>query len=1723
MTGQMEEVKVTPPSTERDVQPDRLHEWLHAELARLLDVPAIDISDDTRFADLGLDSLRAQGLVASLREALGTQLSPTVLWTYPTLPELVAHLRNDHTSDTSLMPPQRRSNARGTEPIAVVGMACRFPGASTLDDFWKLLVGGVDAVGAVPADRWVPDPALGGGRVPTQGGFLNVDVDAFDPLFFGISPREAAHIDPQQRLLLEVAWEALEQAAIAPDTLRGSRTGVFVGAIWRDYGSMHGIDPTRLSSHSATGQAMNMVANRLSYVLGLCGPSMTVDSACSSSLLALHLACQSIKAGECDTAVVGGVNLLLSQATMVSLTQFGGLSPDGRCKAFDADGDGFGRGEGCGVVVLKPLSAALADGDQIWSVIRGSAVNNDGPSNGLTAPSPRAQEDVLRQAYQRADVAPSDVHFVETHGTGTALGDPIEAAALGTVLGADRTSEHPLVIGSLKTNIGHLEGAAGIAGLIKASLCLTHRAIPPNLHFHRPNPYIDFVGLGLRVPTSYEPWPDRGRLAGVSSFGWGGTNVHVVLGGWDESPSLPALLPGARDRTVPRPKVAFVCSPHGHQWVGMGRQMLRTEATFRAAIEECDRALTPFTGWSVLAKLFADEADTHYDDVSVTQPILFAIQVALAKWLGAQGVRPDIVVGHSLGEIAATVIAGIFDITEAARIVSHYSRQQRQVAGRGEGMAIIDLSAAELTPLIEPLPGVVVATRNGPRSTAIAGPLIALEPLLDELKSAGVLCAMIKVNVAAHSPAIDEIRAQLIADIGTLTPAPSAIPMVSTVTGEVVDGMKLGAEYFARNLREPVILADVTANLLAQGYEVLVELSATAVLLPALKQSIQNAGSDATAMATMMWGEDDRRHLLKSLHKLDRLGVVETPQTVCRAELFTLSAMSETALHEYADRVADMLEEGAAGPMPTIVAAANRRADLPHRLATVACASDALVSDLRGRTGKVHVARKSSRQPKIAFVFPGQGSQWVGMGVDLYAEESVFATAMRRCDRAASDFVDWSIVDELHADPTLSRIDRIDVIQPMLFAIQVSLAELWRSWGVQPDAVIGHSMGEAAAAHIAGALSLEDAIKVICLRSRLMRRASGQGAMLAVELAREDADREIERWQDLVSVAVTNSPMSTVLAGDRGALGAIADHLAGHEVFCRWVKVDIASHSPQMEPLRDDLLAALTGMSGSNPTIPMYSTVSGKLCDKDDFDPDYWYRNLRSPVLFGGQVAELIHAGLTVFVELSPHPVLLPAIRQVNADLDTPDITVLPSMHRDEPARDVLLDSLGALYTIGAPTDRKRAATPALPADLLPNYPWQRERYRIESTPSALPHSGSLLGERLDSAVEPGTHYWSPRLNQHTAALVDHLVDGRVIVPGSVYLEMALRAAQDVLPGADTGGLQATGLQLKRSLRVEKTGASAQLVLVRDELTRSGRVRIFDDRGRCVAGADVSRLATPVTNDRLDIADVERRLDLDGLVGERYYERLADCNLAYGPAYRLVESVWHTETEAYARIGPPRGGGDTGTLVHPALLDAALHASLAPALTAGTRQKLILAGIEHVNTYRILNSEGCYAYASVRKHEHGYQADVTIHDSTGQLVVAATGITIVVSSGAMAGESTPTSRPVNQYSQSKIAGRDPDQVRESLLAIPSAGRLAKIETYAAECVAIVARMSPAAIDPDQQLRALGIDSLMTLEVRDHLDRTFGLTLSSASVLSRPTVRQLASLIAERAGIQLVGG
>nr|AQW44890.1 polyketide synthase [Corallococcus coralloides] len=1175
-----------------------------------------------------------------------------------------------------------------TEPIAVIGMGCRFPGgASDEASYWKLLRDGVDAVREVPASRWDaasyydPERGVPGKMYGTRGGYLD-DVEHFDAPFFGISPREAETLDPQQRLVLEVAWEALENAGQAPDRLVGSKTGVFLGVMSNDNMArlMKREDNTRFDGYSATGNGFCFVPGRLSYVLGLQGPSMPVDTACSSSLVSLHLACESLRNGESTMALAGGVNLILSPEITLCLCNMQALAGDGRCKTFDAAADGYVRGEGCGILVLKRLSDAQRDGDNILALIRGSAVNHDGASGGLTVPSGPAQQSVIQRALDNARIDPALVGYIEAHGTGTPLGDPIELRALGAVLGKGRPADRPFFIGSVKTNIGHLEPAAGIAGVIKTILALRNQELPPHLHFRTPNPHIEWDRIPARVPTGRTPWPaiEGRRIAGVSSFGLSGTNAHVVL----------------------------------------------------------------------------EEA-----------------------------------------------------------------------------------------------------------------------------------------------------------------PAPTATP-----------------------------------------------------------------------------AEDGR------------------------AQLVVLSAKTQQSLALAAESWRSWLKRDEAASVPVAdlgYTAALGRAHHDHRLALVAKTPQELVEQLDAfAAGESHpglsVGRRSAGLPrKIVFVFPGQGSQWQGMGRRLYAEDATFREVIDRCHEAMRPVTDWSLRDMLTRPESPPRWNDIDVIQPTLFAMQVALAAVWRSLGMEPHAVVGHSMGEVAAAHVAGALSLEDAARIICERSKLLRGVSGRGAMAVVDLSRAQAEVELRGFEDRLAIAVSNSPRSTVLSGDPVALKEVVERLERREVFCRQVKVDVASHSPQMDPLRQALLERMSSVKPTASAIPLYSTVTGAVIDGRELDGAYWVRNLRDPVLFADSVRRLVGDGHVTFIELSPHPVLIPFVEAMLKEWDASGRgLVVPSLRREQEEWPVLLSSLGRLYTSVDGVDWRRLHPVKRRPVPLPTYPWQRERYWIdvEAGQATRVRAGGaghpLLGASFTTSVQPGARFWESVLAPtEPSYLADHRVGGAIILPGTAYLEMALSAAHAVLGGS---AYELVGTSFKEALLFPE----GQTRTVQTALTDEGAGSLSFLLSSQTGTGWLSHAAGRVRKARPELAGMPESLDAirercgTRVAREAYYEALASRGVTYGPLFQGVQEVWRGRSEALGHVRLPErlAAKASAYRVHPVLLDACFQVVAAAVSEEDVGAHSGPAVPVSLECLRIHERPGAEVFCHVRPRvaQQGQGAtldfDLVLMDASGRLLVEALGL-----------------------------------------------------------------------------------------------------------------------------------
>jgi len=1088
------------------------------------------------------------------------------------------------------------------EPIAIIGIGCHFPGGATSPGaYWEMLCSGFDATREMPGQRWEvrkfydPDMRKSGKTSTFRGGYLD-RIDQFDAHFFGISPREAIWLDPQQRLLLQVAWEAMEDAGQVVEELAGSDTGVFVGGFTLDYQLLqnYGVySRYQLQTHSATGMMMTMLANRLSYVFDFRGPSMSVDTACSASLVAVHLAAQAIHNGECSMALAGGSNVMIAPNMTIAESKGGFLSSDGRCKTFDAAANGYARGEGAGVVLLKPLSQALLDKDPIYALIRGTAVSQDGHTNGITVPSQVAQETVMRTAYRRAAIAPHQIQYVEAHGTGTPVGDPVEARAIGNVLSKGRPQGQRCAIGSVKTNIGHLEAAAGIAGLTKVALALRNQQIPPHLNLRHPNPDIPFDELQLRVPTRLEDWPatDGPRRAGVNSFGFGGTNAHVLL---EEAPTV----------ATPRRR------------------------------------------------------------------------------------EPD-----------------------------------------------------------------------------------AEKPYL--------------IPVSARSPEA----------------------------------------------------------------------------LTALSRSYQD-------------------YLETQPHHLNDIGF----------------------------------------------SASLRRSHHDHRLTVVASSKADAIEKLGGfLDGNTSQGVSSGRvppggRPKIAFVCSGMGPQWWAMARELLAQEPVFRVAVERCDAELKLYTGWSLLEAMLAPEDESRMAETEVAQPANFAIQLGLAALWRSWGIEPDGIIGHSTGEVAAQYLAGVLSLEDAVRVNYYRSSLQQRTTGQGKMLAVGLTPETLHLAVRDAGPMVSVAAINSPSSVTVAGDPAILESMAAQLEQFGVFHRFLTVKVPYHSHFMDPLREDLLKGLSSLNPRNARTPLYSTVTGTRIDGSGADANYWWQNVRSTVLFAAAVTQMIADGYTAFVELSPHPVLASSLNELLSQQGQSGV-VVPSLRRKESDAATMLGSLGTLYANGCPVAWHRFYDSDSVFVRLPSYPWQFKSYWNESPEAREDRHYQpvhpLLGQRMN-APHPT---WEVELDsRHVTFLADHRIQDNVPVPGAAFIEMALAAAREVY---GEGVYTVEDLQFRKALLLSELADPRLRTILHQEratieICSYGPTAGGEGYWTVHATAKLCQRRPGTT--RLDGQALEIP-DATHFSREEFYEQTQQMGFQYGAAFQAVQAV---------DVGGGRAAGlvEIPIVLHEELEDYIFHPSL---------------------------------------------------------------------------------------------------------------------------------------------------------------------------------------------------
>src|SRR6185437_388283 len=942
---------------------------------------------------------------------------------------------------------------RDREPIAIVGMACRYPGGvSSPEDLWELVRRGGDAIAGFPTDRgWDLERLHGadadgrGASDVSEGGFL-YDASHFDAGFFGVSPREALAMDPQQRLLLEVSWEALEHAGIAPDSLRGSHTGVFTGMMYHDYlARLTGSIPADLEAYMGTGGAGSVAPCRGAYVLGLECPAMTLDTACSSSSVALHLACAALRKGECSLALAGGVAVLATPNVFVEFSRQGGLAPDGRCKSFADAADGTGWSEGVGMLLVERLSEALRLKHEVLAVVRGSAVNQDGASNGLTAPNGPSQQRVIHRALSDAALSPAQVDAVEGHGTGTTLGDPIEVQALLATYGQHRPEGRPLWLGSLKSNLGHTQAAAGVGAVIKMVMAMRHGVLPRTLHVDEPSTRVDWSEGEVSLLREEQPWPSTGepRRAGVSSFGVSGTNAHLIL---EETSS---------------------------------------------------------------------------------------------------------------------------------------SRSPRGPAGKSESESGVETPAG-----MDALAGA-----DGPVGT-------------------GTPAGVCEVDEDGALP---------------------AMPWV--LSGKSPEALRGQAQRLSEHVRGATELELGSVGLALAGK-------------PALEHRAVALGGD-------------REQLLASI------------EAIARGETVASAVLGE------------------------------------------------------------------ARSRGVVFVFPGQGSQWVGMASSLCERSPVFRNLLADCEQALAPYVDWSLQAVLRGDRDAPGLARVDVVQPALVAVMVSLAGLWRSCGVHPDAVVGHSQGEIAAAHVAGGLSLQDAARVVALRSRALIALAGRGGMASVPMGAEDLDGLLVRASLDVAVAAVNGPSSTVVSGEIGAIERLLELCAAEGVRARRIPVDYVAHSHAVEELREEMLAGCLPIEPRSGDVPFYSTVTGAVLDTAGLDGDYWYRNLRETVLLEPVVRELLARGHNTFVEASPHPVLTVGLQET-ADAEgegSKQVTIVGSLRRDEDGWESFSRSLGHAWAGGVQVDWRSVFAAGSCARVgLPTYAFQRERYWLEGEAAG---GGGASAAGLASAGHP--------------------------------------------------------------------------------------------------------------------------------------------------------------------------------------------------------------------------------------------------------------------------------------------------------------------------------------------------------------------------------------------------
>lgn len=1658
-------------------------ESARAIVARALGVEPHAVPLDRPLSTVGFGSLHAVMVARELEAELKRPVSPTLLFRHPSLTALARALAGT-TAQSRTRARDRLGPSVGAS-VGIVGLACKLPGGEDERRFWELLDHGAQAISDVPSDRfdiealYDPDPAARGRTHVKRGGFVP-GVGAFDAGFFSISAREAIEMDPQQRLALSLSWRALENANLPPSRLAGQAVGVYVGAIWHDYADKHAGRLTQVEQHTVTGTANNLVANRISYAFDLRGPSLVIDSACSSSLVAAHLAARALRSGEIDWAIVGGVNAIIAAETWIGLSKFGGLAKDGTCKPFSANADGFGRGEGAAFFVMCRTRDAVRIGLTVRAVLRGSAANNDGATQGLTAPSQEAQESVIRAALDDAGLDPADVDAVEAHGTGTMLGDPIEVGALGAVYGRGR--ESALRIGSVKSNIGHLEGAAGVAGIAKTVLALEHGVLPPSLASEPPNPHIDFEAARVEVVKASSAFGENGRPAriGVSSFGWGGTNAHAIVEAVRFPPrealgtaSEPNTLRGGAPQAD---RVAVYFSPQGSQWIGMGRDLVLTDPIAQATLGRFDAAFAEHAGWSIVERLLRDEP---WRDVDSIQPALIALQLAMADAFEARGVRPRVTFGSSLGEICAFAYAGAITIDDAARVAFHYSRLQRTLADRGS-MGVAEADAVRVQRAIdEDGADVVIAAENAPASTSIAGTSTDVARVVARLKADGVRAALIDVNVAAHSPQIDAIANELTRDVAGIRWRSPRMPIVSTLLGRVVRADDFDSGYWARNLREVVRLKGATEHVARLGCTTILEVAPSPVLDFALAGVLEAADASAWCVATLGVRGADLGPQLDRVADACRIREANDAPVAC-----VVSAKTERALARSVATVADALESGTslAAIAKTLGSGRDRHA---HRVVFVGSDPAEIAHAMRGETAPA-VTRIEAHHPieavrRIA-VFPGQGGQWAKMGQGLLGTHRVFRDALAEVSAALAPETGWSLIERVERGDLGEGIDEI---QPAVFGLQVAIARLWRSWGFVPDVVIGHSMGEVAAAAVARVIHLEDAARVIARRSRLMRSISGRGVMLAAELSAAEATSKLRDFPGL-SLAVVNGEKAVVLAGDASEAEALEGELERAGVYCRRVRVDVASHSAQVDSILSPLALALEDCTFDAPSAhegaPRFlSTVRCEVLAPGTLDAQYWIQNLRQPVRFYEALtlahSEVAHASKTMVVEMNPHPLLAPVVERELGQSGA--WTVVGSFRRDENEAEVLARSVAELVAAGDPMPAAPLFVDAQAAPL-PGHPFDETDYEKPVHPNA---RGELTSHELVRHVEkfsvPASGGAPIRgivatLGADEGSFVDgHRVAGREVVAGTVIADLALWLGRELL--AKTVSVEA--LSFLDWLSVDDLRAGrVRATLTEDRASATCPFEVSVGEGsdwRVLARARVDgRAAQSVSS--LGVSGNETPIDVDG-----FYRALAAIGLEYEGAHRGLVSGAVSSASGHARLASGsrwRGGSAT----HPGLVDSAVQLVLALRVERGA---VGLVAFESIATVR-LDSQASATTARARVRDDSNDptgervfADIVLSDDAGRVVGELAGVVLRVMPGDQSARGAVSSWSLSWVSSASL---EPTRALSRVRVLGTGGRApeALVRALASAAGASVSEASLDAPESERQADESAADVLL---------------------------------------------